>query len=150
MSIKDEINQDLKQAMRDKDTTRRDALRGLMAAIRQVEVDKRQDLSDDDIISILMTEAKRRRESIESYEEAGRGDDAEQEHFELEVIESYLPRQLSREEITDLVQTTIAEVGAASPQDIGKVMGALMPKVRGQADGRLVNEIVRQQLTGQD
>ena len=146
MTTKEQINQDLKQAMKAKDDAKRDTLRGVMAALRQVEVDEQKTLSEDDITSILMSEAKKRREAIEAFEAGGRADEAERERQELSLIESYLPAQLSRDELTAIIQATIADVGASSPQDMGKVMGAVMPKVRGQADGRLVNQLVRELL----
>lgn len=146
MSIKDEILQAVKQAMKDKDTARRDALRGLQAAIRQVEVDEQKELTDDDVQKILMTEAKKRREAIEAFESGGRTADAEAEQFELTIIEAYLPEQMSSDEITAIVQAAIDQTGAESAQDMGKVMGVVMPQVRGKADGKLVNEIVRDLL----
>lgn len=147
MSIKDQINNDLKQAMKAKDAPRRDALRGLMAAFRQVEVDSQKSLSDDDIVDILMKEAKSRRETIEAFEAGGRPDDAAQERNELSIIESYLPRQLSRAEIETIVEEAVAKTGASTPQDMGKVMGVVMPQVKGKADGKLVNQIVREKLS---
>lgn len=146
MSIKDQINADLKQAMKDKDNAKRDALRGLTAAIRQVEVDKQKDLSDDEILAILQKEAKSRNETIDAFTEGGRPEDAEQERLELQIIEDYLPAQLSREELEAIVADAIAKTGASSPQDMGKVMGTVMSQVKGRADGKVINEIVREKL----
>ena len=146
MSIKDQINADLKQAMKDKDTAKRDALRGLTAAFRQVEVDKQKDLSEDEIVAILQKEAKSRNETIDAFTEGGRPDDAEQERIELGIIESYLPAQLSREELETIIEDAIAKTGASSPQDMGKIMGVVMPQVKGRADGKVINEIVREKL----
>ena len=146
MSIKDDIMQAVKQAMRDKDTARRDGLRGVQAAIRQVEVDEQKELSDDDILKILMTEAKKRKEAIEAFEAGGRTADADAERFELGLIEAYLPEQMSSDEITTIVKAAIAQTGAESAQDMGQVMGVVMPQVRGKADGKLVNQIVRDLL----
>lgn len=146
MSIQDELMQAVKQAMKDKDAARRDALRGLQAAIRQVEVDQQKKLDDAEIQKILMTEAKRRKEAIEAFEAGGRMEDADAERFELAIIEGYLPEQMSSEEITTIVQAAIEQTGAESAQDMGKVMGVVMPKVRGKADGKLVNQIVRDLL----
>ena len=148
MSIKDEIMQAVKQAMRDKDAPRRDALRSLQAAIRQVEVDKQKDLSDDEILKILGTEAKKRKESIEAFESGGRTADADAERFELSLIEAYLPAQMSSADITTIVKAAIEQTGAESVQDMGPVMGVVMPQVRGKADGKLVNQIVRDLLNG--
>lgn len=146
MSIKDRIQDDLKAAMKSGDTRRREILRLLMAAFKQVEVDRRVTLSDEDVTGLLITEAKKRRESIDEMTRAGRTELVAQEQYELEVIEGYLPRQLSRDEIERIVGEAIAATGAAGPKDMGRVMGAVMPRLRGQADGKLVNEVVRQKL----
>jgi len=146
MTIKERIQDDLKAAMKAGDTRRREALRLLTAAFKQAEVDRRVTLSDEDVIDLLVTEAKKRRESIDEMTRAGREALAEQEQFELAVIESYLPRQLDEAEIERIVEDAIAETGATSARDIGQVMRVVMPKVRGQADGKLVNEIVRRRL----
>lgn len=146
MPIKERIQDDLKTAMKTGDTQRREILRLLMSALKQVEVDRRVTLSDDDVTDILGSEAKKRRESIEEMSRAGRPDLAAQEQYELDVIETYLPEQLGRAEIEGIVSQVIAETGASGPRDIGRVMGAVMPRVRGQADGKLVSEVVRQKL----
>ncbi|RMG87762.1 MAG: GatB/YqeY domain-containing protein [Chloroflexi bacterium] len=142
-----QIQAALKDAMRNKDNARRDTLRMLLNAVRQVEIDERRELSAEDVTAILQKEAKRRRESIDEYTKAGREDLAEGERAELAIIEEFLPQQLSREEIMRLAQEVVAQVGASSPKDMGKVMGALMPKVKGLADGKLVNEVVRELLS---
>lgn len=146
MHPKTRIQDDLKAAMKLGDVQRREALRLLMAAFKQVEVDKRIELSESDAIDILMFEAKRRREAIEEMENAGRADLAAQERYELSVTEAYLPKQLSREEIEKLAREAILEVGATTPKDTGNVMKALMPRVKGQADGKLVNAVVQDLL----
>ena len=147
MDPKQQIQDDLKTAMKAGDTRRRDILRLLMAAFKQVEVDKRITLSADDTLSILMTEAKQRRESIAEVTSAGRDDLVEQQQYELDVIESYLPQQASRDEIAALARDVIREIGATTPKDMGKVMQALMPKLKGQADGKVVNAVVRELLS---
>lgn len=146
MHPKEQIQQDLKTAMKAGDTQRREILRLLMAAFKQVEVDRRIELSENDAVDILMTEAKKRRESIEEMDKAGRSDLIGQERYELGVIEEYLPRQLSREEIESLAREAIQESGATTPKDIGQVMKVLMPRLKGQADGKLVNTVVRELL----
>lgn len=146
MHPKEAVQADLRTAMKAGDTRRREVLRMLMAAFKQVEVDTRQELTAEDALDILLSEAKKRRESIAEMAEAGRDDLREQEEYELAVIENYLPQQLSAEAIDELVREAIAETGANSPRDIGIVMKAVMPKVKGQADGKLVNQIVRQRL----
>lgn len=136
----------LKEAMVNKDTVRRDVIRLLTSAIKQVEIDTRKELSADDIISILQKEAKKRRETIEEALKAGRGELAEKEKDELAILEEFLPRQLSREELTIIVRETIDQTGVISVKETGKLMSALMPKVKGLADGKMVNEIVREIL----
>jgi uncharacterized protein YqeY len=147
MHPKEKVQQDLKAAMKSGDAERRKVLRLLMAAFKQVEVDRQIELSEEDALDVLMTEAKKRRESIEEMEQAGRTELAEGEQYELGVIETYLPRQLNREELEPLVREVIAEVGATTPRDMGQVMKTLMPRVKGQADGRLLSTIVREMLS---
>ncbi len=144
---KAELQSALKEAMVNKDQMRRDVIRMLMSAIKQVEVDSRKELSAEDVIGVLQKEAKKRRESIDEAERVGRAELAAQEKLELGILEAFLPRQLSREEITTIVQQTIAETGVTSIKEKGKLMGALMPKVKGLADGKLVNEVVQSLLS---
>jgi hypothetical protein len=146
MHPKTRIQDDLKAAMKSGDVPRREALRLLMAAFKQVEVDKRIELSENDAIDILMSEAKKRREAIEEMENAGRADLAAQERYELGVTEKYLPKQLTREEIEKIARELIQEVGATTPKDSGSVMKVLMPRVKGEADGKLVNAVVQDLL----
>jgi uncharacterized protein YqeY len=136
----------LKEAMVKKDNTRRDVIRMALSAIKQLEVDSQKELAAEDVVAILQKEAKTRRESIDEKQKAGRGDMAEQELAELHILESFMPEQLSREAILALAQEAVAQTGAASPKDMGKVMGLLMPKVKGKADGNLVNQVVRELL----
>jgi uncharacterized protein YqeY len=147
MHPKDQILQDLKDAMRSGDTRRREALRLLTAAFKQVEVDQRKELTEDDVIGILTSEAKKRREAIEEAEKAGRAELAAQEKYELALIQTYLPQQLSRAEIEKFVREAVREVGATTPKDMGKVMKVLMPRLQGRADGKLVNTIVKEVLS---
>ena len=147
MHPKEQIQADLKVAMRAGDTRRREVLRLLMAAFKQVEVDRRIELSESDALGILVSEAKKRREAIAEMSGAGRTELAAQEQYELELIESYLPRQLDRAELEPIVREAIAEVGATTPKDMGQVMKVVMARVKGQADGKLVNTIVRELLS---
>ncbi|MDL1899831.1 GatB/YqeY domain-containing protein [Anaerolineae bacterium CFX9] len=140
------IQEALKQAMIAKDATRRDTLRMIQSAFKQVEVDERRELTAEDAVAVLQREVKKRRESVEEARRIGRSDIADSEAEQLAVLEAFLPRQMSRDEIAVLVQEVIAATGASSGKDMGKVMGALMPKVKGLADGRLVNEVVRELL----
>ncbi len=143
---REQIKTALKQAMRDKDAVARNTIRGLNAAIKQVEVDEQKELSATDVTEIIVKQVKMLRESIAEKEEVGRDDLAAEDREQLAVLEQFLPEQLTREEIEALVQQVIAEVGAENPKDMGKVMGKLMPQVKGKADGKLVNEVVREQL----
>ena len=136
----------LKEAMRNKDVVRRNVIRMALNAIKQVEIDTRKELGAEDVAAILQKEAKTRRESIDEMLKAGRDDLAEQGPPPLTMLEEFLPQQLSREEIEVLAQEAIKQTGAISLKEMGKVMGALMPKVKGQADGKLVNEVVRELL----
>lgn len=146
MSLKEQLTQDTIAASKAGDKPKRDTLRMLQAAIKQIEIDDRVTLDDAGVLQVLTKQAKQRRESIAEFTSAGRDDLAAQEEYELGVIETYLPQMMSREEIEVLVKQVIADTGAASPKDMGKVMGKLMPQVKGKADGRLVNEVVREQL----
>ena len=146
MSLKEKIAEDLKEAMKGKDILRVNTLRMIIAAIKNYEVEKMRQASDDDVVVVLSREAKKRKEAIEEYEKYGRNDLAEKEKRELEIIESCLPKQLTEEEIREIVMKTIEEVGATSIKDLGKVMSVVMPRLKGKADGKLVNNIVREML----
>lgn len=142
-TLEQKINQDYMDAMRAGDELRKETLRFLRAALKSAQIDKRAPLTEEEIWEVIKRQAKQRRESIEQFRKGNRDDLAAKEEAELAIIESYLPAQLSREEIEALARQVIAEVGAAGPRDLGKVMGKLMPQVKGRADGRLVNEVVR-------
>ena len=146
-NLKQELQTALKTAMKAKDSDRRDALRLLHSAIKQAEIDGRVELGDDAVMDILRKEAKKRRETIAELEDAGRGDEAAAERFELAVTEEFLPRQLTPEELKPIVQGVIAEVGATSMNEMGLVMRTAMPKVQGLADGKAVNAMVRELLS---
>ncbi len=133
----------LKQAMLAKDVLRRDVLRMTLSAFKQVEIDERRTLSAEDAVAILQKEVKKRRDSIEEARKAGREDIAAAEAEQLVIIEGFLPQMLSREEISALAQAAIAQTGASTDKEMGQVMAVLMPQVRGRADGKLVNEVVR-------
>ncbi|MBO9308448.1 MAG: GatB/YqeY domain-containing protein [Chloroflexi bacterium] len=147
MHLKDRLQEDLKAAMKSGDTARRDAIRLLASAIRQEEVDRQKTLSDDDMIALLMREAKKRRDSIEEARRLGRMEVVEKEQFELSLIESYLPQQLSREELEAEIRRAIEETGAKSAKEMGNVMKVLMPRIKGRADGKLVNEMLKSLLS---
>lgn len=142
------LNAALKEAMLAKDNARRDVIRGLQSAVKQVEIDSRKELDDAAIMDVLLKEAKKRREAIDESTKAGRQDLAEKEASELTVIETFLPRQLTLAEVKAIAAEVIAQTGASGPQDQNKVMGPVMARVKGQADGRLVNQAVRELLNG--
>jgi len=147
MAIVDQLNEDLKAAMRSGDKVTVGTIRGLKSMLRDKEIEKKDSLSKDEEIRVLSTAAKQRREAIESYEKGGRDDLVKQEQAELEVIEKYLPKQMSDAEIESLVEKVITEVGAESIRDMGKVMGKIMPNVQGKADGSQVQSIVKNKLS---
>lgn len=146
MGLKERLLQDLKEAMRARDELRVSVIRMLRAAVVNAEKEKRRELSDDEVLEVISREVKRRLEAASEYERAGRQDLAEKERKEAEILRSYLPEQLSEEEIRELARKVIEEVGAVGRRDMGKVMGNIMPRVRGRADGKVVSEIVRQLL----
>ena len=146
-SLRERLRDDLKDAMRARDATRRGTIRLVEAAIKNAEIEKRGDeLSEQDIQAILQRQVKQRQDSIEQYEQAGRSDLADVERAEIAVIEAYLPQQMSRAEIEAAARDVIQQTGASGPSDRGKVMGQLMPKLRGQADGATVNAVVSELL----
>jgi uncharacterized protein len=130
------------------DALRRDTLRFALAALHNEEVAQRRDLTDDEIQSVLAKQAKMRRESIEAFDKGGRAELAAKERGELAIIEGYLPKQLTRDDIVAIARAAIAETGAASPADQGKVMQKVMPQVKGRADGKVVAEVVGSLLRG--
>ena len=148
MSLKDTLQQDMKTAMRAGDKRRLAVIRLINAAVKQREVDERIELDDAQVTTVLDKMAKQRRESIEQYEKAGRDDLAGQERFELEVLKDYLPEQLSDSEIDTLIDTAIAETGAAGIKDMGKVMGLLKGKLAGRADMGAVSARIKTRLSG--
>lgn len=148
MPLKTRLNDDLKDAMRKREMTRRDTVRLLLSAIHNEEIAKQSELDDDSVIQVLSRQAQQRRDSIEAYQKASRQDLVEKEQGELAIIQEYLPRQMSRDEVAEVVRQAIADVGAAGPQDMGKVMGKVMPQVRGRAEGREVNAVVNEMLRG--
>lgn len=147
MSLKERINEDMKAAMRARDTGRLAAIRLLLAAIKQREVDERTTLDDAGVIGIIEKMIKQRKDSIGQFEAAGRTDLVEQERAEMDVLAAYMPAQLSEAEIAEQVQAVVAEVGAAGPQDMGKVMAALKGKLAGRADMTVVSALVKAALS---
>ena len=148
MTLKDRITEDMKAAMRAKDSQRLSAVRLLLAAMKQKEVDERVELSDADVLSIIDKMVKQRRESIAQYEQASRQELADKEKAEITVLEAYLPAQLSEAEIDAVVAEAVASTGAASAADMGKVMGIVKPALAGRADMGKVSARVRAKLAG--
>ena len=148
MSLRDQLNDDLKSAMSAGDARRRDALRLLLAALKQKEIDERKTLSDAEVLSVVERLIKQRREAIAQFERGGRTDLAENEQFELSVLSADLPQQMSDEEIDAEVAAAISGSDAATPADMGKVMAALKPKLAGRADMGKVSARVRARLSG--
>lgn len=146
MSLKEKLQSDLKEAMRAKENFRRDVIRLINSSIKQIEVDERRELSDEDVIKILQKSAKQRNDSITQYKNGNREDLAEKESNELKIIESYLPKQLEDSELEDEIKKVIAETGASSIKDMGKVMGVASKKLAGKADGKRVSEVVKRLL----
>ena len=137
----------LKEAMVAKDALRRDVIRMVQSAIKQVEVDERRELNEDDVMKIVQGEIKKRREAISEAEKASRAEMAEEERGKLVILEAFLPQQLTRDEVEAFAREAIAQTGATNAKDMGKVMGALMPKVKNKADGQVVNQVVRDLLS---
>ena len=146
MSLKDRILQDVKDAMRSRDKPRLATLRLITAAIKQQEVDGRIELDDTQVLALLDKMCKQRRESISQFEKAGRDDLIAQEVSELDIIQTYLPEQLGEDEITALIDETMAATGATSIKDMGKVMGQLKPKLQGRADMGAVSAMIKAKL----
>ena len=147
MSLKERIQQDLKSAMRQQDKARVGVIRLLNAAIKQREVDERITLDDAAIIAVVDKMVKQRRDSLQQYEAAGRGDLADQERFEIELLQAYLPAPLSDDELDSLVREAIAETGATGMKDMGRVMGVVKPKAQGRADMGAVSARVKAMLS---
>ncbi len=146
-SIKAQLQQDLKEAMKAKDTFKRETIRFLMSAIKQVEVDERRELSDDDITKIIQRSVKQREEAAKQYREANRPDLYEKEEKEAALLKTYLPKQLDDEELKQIIEETIAETGAEGMKAMGSVMKSVMEKVGAAADGKRVSTLVRQLLS---
>lgn len=147
MSLKEKITEDMKTAMRAKETARLGAIRLLLSAMKQREVDERIELSDADVVSIIEKMLKQRRDSISQYKTANRQDLVDVEEFEVSILQAYMPQQLSEAEIVSAIAEAIASTGAAGPQDMGKVMGVVKAKLAGRADMGKVSGLIKAQLT---
>lgn len=146
MSIFEQVDKDMIKALKGGDKERLTVLRGLKSDLKYKKIEVGAELTDEQALETLASAAKKRRESIEQFRAGGREDLVKSEEFELEVISSYLPKQLTEEELRQMAQAAIQEVGADSPKQMGLVMKALMPKVKGRADGKLVNKLISELL----
>lgn len=146
MPILETIDNDLRQAMKARDALRTSVIRMMKASLKNREIEKGSTLSNEDVLSVLSSLSKQRRESIEQFRNAGRADLAAKEEEEFALIQTYLPRQLSPDELDVLIVAAIRESGASGPGDLGRVMQVLMPKIKGLADGKIVNQKVRDLL----
>lgn len=146
MSLKDQLANDLRDAMRARDETRKTAIRMVITAIKNAEVAAIKQLDDTEVLGVVAKQAKQRRESIDEYTKANRKDLADKEGAELKILEAYLPAQMSRAGVVQEARAVIAETGARGPGDKGKVMSALMPRLAGRAEGRLASEVVTELL----
>ena len=146
MSLKEQLKEDLKTAMRDKDVVKRDSIRAINTMIKQIEVDERKDLNDEDVIKLIQKGIKQREESISQYKAASRDDLVALEQAQVDIFMLYLPAQISEEELEAGMKEIISQVGATSMKDIGKVMGNVTKRFAGVADGKRINEMVKKLL----
>jgi uncharacterized protein len=148
MSLLETLNSDLIVALKKGDKIRVEVIRGLKSDIKYKEIEKKEPLTEEDTLGVLAAAAKRRRDSIEQFRQGGRDDLVMKEGGELEIITSYLPQQLSDEQLQEIVGATLLEIGAKTPADLGKAMKEIMPKVKGRADGNRVRQIIALKLSG--
>ncbi len=148
MSIKDQLTEDMKLAMKDRENgkLRLSVIRMVRANIKNVEINDKKELSDDEVLAVLMKEVKMRQDSLEEFQKAGRSELVAQAEEEIKILKKYLPEALSDEELKGIVAEVVAEVGAATMKDMGKVMPAVMAKTKGRADGKRINAMVRELL----
>lgn len=146
MSLKQKLQEDLKSSMKNKDTNKKSVITLIRASIKQYEVDNRVELGDEEIIDLIAKQLKQTRDSREEFAKAGREDLVAKAEAEIEVLKEYLPQQLSEEELNEIVISTISELGATSMKDMKNIMSSIMPKVKGRADGKLINELVKKNL----
>jgi uncharacterized protein len=147
MTLREQINDDIKTAMKEKNNALRDALRLLSSAMKQIEVDERKELTDEDVIKIIQKQVKQRNDAMTQYRDAGREDLYEKEASEAAIFETYLPKQLTDEELEKAIRAIITETGASSMKEIGKVMGAASKALGAQADGKRINECAKKLLS---
>jgi uncharacterized protein YqeY len=147
VSLLERLNNDMKQAMKNKEKDKLSVIRMIKAAVQNETIKLGHDLTDEDELTVLSRELKQRKDSLHEFEKAGREDLVEKLRTELTFVELYMPKQLSEDELSEIVKATISELGASSKSEMGKVMSAIIPKVKGRADGSLVNKLVQQHLS---
>ena len=147
MALKEQLMDDLKAAMKDKDIIRKNTVQMIRSAVLQFEKDNKTELDDSGVTDVIAKELKRRRDVLPEYEKSGREDLIADINREIEILLAYLPKQLTKEELEEIVVAAISEVGATSMKDMGKIMAAVMPKTKGRADGKMINEIVKAKLS---
>lgn len=143
MSLKDKLADDLKSAMKEKNTVRKNVVQMVRAGVLQIEKDKKITLDDDGVLEVIAKQLKQRRDSLPDYEKSGREDLISELKSEMDVLMEYLPEQLTREELEEIVKKAVESTGASSMKDMGKIMSAVMPQTKGRADGKVINEIVK-------
>ena len=148
MALKEQLDADLKAAMRDKDALKLSVVRMLKSAVKYREIEIMKPLDDAGVLGVIASEIKRRRDSVEQYRAGNRADLADKEEAEIAILQAYLPQQLTPDELRAKVDAAIAKVGAQGPKDMGAVMKALLPEVQGKAEGKLVSELVKARLSG--
>lgn len=146
MSLKEKLMEDLKTSMREKDKIRKNTITLVRADIKQIEVDDRREVNDEDVIGIISKQYKQRQNSLDDFKKGGRDDLVQSTEEEMDILMKYLPEQLSEEDVEQIVKDTIKELDASSMKDMGSVMQAVMPKIKGKADGNIVSNMVKQQL----
>lgn len=146
MPLKEKLMEDLKSSMKSKDKVKKNVVTMVRAAIKQKEVDERIELSDDNILDIIVKQVKQKKDSIEDFKKGNRDDLVELTNKEIEILQEYLPPQLSEEELVNIVKVTIEETGAQTKKDMGKIMAKVMPQIKGRADGKQVNKIAMKYL----
>ena len=145
--LKKRIEDDLKEALKNKDSAKVSTLRFLKAALQNAEIEKREELKDEDVISIIKRQLKQRKDSIDGFEKGGRKDLVEKETKELEILKTYLPEELGEEALVEIIRKAITEVNATSMKDMGQVMKQAMVEIKGRADGKIVSDLVRKELS---
>ncbi len=147
MALKETLMNDLKEAMKEKDIIRKNTVQMIRSSVLQVEKDNKTELDDEGIIDVIAKELKRRRDVLPEYEKSGRDDLIADINREIEILLAYLPKQLSKEELEEIVTRAMDEIGATSMKDMGRIMGVVMPQTKGRADGKMINEIVKAHLS---